>query len=133
MYLEFTAQKWQDEHKDNLPAPTIRFNTDKIFAFLLKQRLAGEDCGKLAYLFHAQLAQFIVSSCLKARDKAGLSTVALSGGVFQNHLLTELTTKILKQHGFQVLLHSLIPPNDGGICLGQAVAAMYALNKKYKK
>lgn len=130
MYLEFAAQKWQDEHKADLPVHSAAFNTDKIFALLLEQRLAGENCCKLAYHFHAQLAQFTAAACLRARAKTSLSTVALSGGVFQNHLLTELTTKILRQHGFQVLRHSQIPPNDGGICLGQAVAAMYHLNQK---
>lgn len=128
MYLEFAAQKWQDEHPDDLPVPAVSFNTQQIFTFLLEQRLAGEDCGKLAYLFHAQLAQFIVAACLPIRIHAGLNTVALSGGVFQNHLLTELATNKLQERGFKVLRHSLIPPNDGGICLGQAVAAMYHLN-----
>ncbi len=132
MYLEFAAQKWHDEYKDNLPIPAISFNTDKIFAFLLKQRLAGEDCGKLAYLFHAQLAQFISAACVRANAHTHLRTVALSGGVFQNHLLTELVTAQLRVRGFKVLRHSLIPPNDGGICLGQAVAAMYHLNQPSK-
>ena len=99
-------------------------DTDRIPVF------ETEDCGKLAYLFHGQLAQFIVAACVQVRTKTNISTAALSGGVFQNHLLTELTTAKLKQQGFHVLRHSLIPPNDGGICLGQAVAAMYHLNQK---
>lgn len=130
MYLEFAAQKWHDEHLGELPVPAISFNTDKIFTLLLQQRLAGEDCGKLAYLFHACLAAFIGAACLKAGVHTGLNTVALSGGVFQNHLLTELTTARLQERGFTVLRHSLLPPNDGGICLGQAAAAMYHLNHK---
>lgn len=127
MYLEFAAQKWQDEHKDELPVPAD-WNTEQLFAYLLEQRLAGEDCGKLAYLFHAGLARFITNACLQAQQETGLTTAALSGGVFQNHLLTELATNSLQAQGFTVLRHSLIPPNDGGICLGQAVAAMYHLN-----
>ena len=130
MYLEFAAQKWHEEHLGELPVPAISFNTDKIFTLLLQQRLAGEDCGKLAYLFHACLAAFIGAACLKVRVHTGLNTVALSGGVFQNHLLTELTTARLQERGFTVLRHSLLPPNDGGICLGQAAAAMYHLNHK---
>ena len=128
MYLEFAAQKWHDEHPHELPATTIGLNTDKIFTQLLQRRLTGEDCHKLAYIFHAQLAQFITDICTQARTKTGLNTVALSGGVFQNHLLTELVTTKLQQQAFTVLRHSLIPPNDGGICLGQAVAAMHYLN-----
>ena len=130
MYLEFAAQKWLDEHPEDLPAASLTSNTEQIFRFLLEQRLADENCNKLAYLFHAQLAQFISSACDHARKETDISTAALSGGVFQNHLLTKLTTTSLKQHGFRVLRHSLIPPNDGGLCLGQAVAAMYHLNQK---
>ena len=50
--------------------------------------------------------------------------MALSGGVFQNRLLLELVDDGLAERGFEVLKHSLIPPNDGGIALGQAVYGM---------
>ena len=129
MYLEFAARKWQDEHKNALPVPA-EMNTDRLFAYLLEQRLKGEDSGKLAYLFHAGLARFITDACLRARKDTGLNVAALSGGVFQNLLLTELITTFLQEQGFTVLRHSLLPPNDGGICLGQAVAAMYHLNSE---
>jgi len=49
----------------------------------------------------------------------------LSGGVFQNRLLLRLCDEALQQRGFTVLKHSLVPPNDGGIALGQAIYAMY--------
>ncbi len=49
-----------------------------------------------------------------------MQTIALSGGVFQNRLLVRLTKSSLEAKGFKVLIHSLIPPNDGGIALGQA-------------
>lgn len=129
MYLEFAARKWQDEHEDALPVPD-EMNTDRLFAYLLEQRLKCEDSGKLAYLFHAGLARFITDACLRARKDTGLNVAALSGGVFQNLLLTELVTTFLQEQGFTVLRHSLLPPNDGGICLGQAVAAMYHLNSE---
>jgi len=50
--------------------------------------------------------------------------VALSGGVFQNDLLLALTTNGLRRRGFQVYSHRLVPPNDGGIALGQAAVAL---------
>ncbi len=53
----------------------------------------------------------------------------MSGGVFQNRLLLELTDHVLKDQGFAVLKHQLVPPNDGGIALGQAVYAMEYLEK----
>ncbi len=75
----------------------------------------------LAFQFHAAISALIRDACIKIRDNTGLSVCALSGGVFQNRLLTHLCEGILQDAGFTVLRHSLIPPNDGGICLGQAL------------
>jgi hydrogenase maturation protein HypF len=61
--------------------------------------------------------------CLTLRARHGLDTAALSGGVFQNALLTVLVQAHLQRAGFNVLTHALVPPNDGGIALGQAVVA----------
>ena len=69
-----------------------------------------------------------VGICAKIRSQTGLETVALSGGVFQNRLLLRLCDEALQQRGFTVLRHSLVPPNDGGIALGQAIYAMYHEN-----
>ena len=63
----------------------------------------------------------------RTMEETGLRTAALSGGVFQNRLLLDLVRSELEEAGFRVLIHSLLPPNDGGIALGQAVAAMYRL------
>ena len=52
-----------------------------------------------------------------------MSIAALTGGCYQNTLLLELSVERLRKQGFSVLTHSLIPPNDGGVALGQAVAA----------
>ena len=52
-----------------------------------------------------------------------IDKVVLTGGCFQNKYLTELTIDKLRQNGFDVFWHRHIPPNDGGVCLGQAVAA----------
>jgi hydrogenase maturation protein HypF len=57
------------------------------------------------------------------RAQRHLGTVALSGGVFQNLLLLERTVAGLEAAGFTVLLHGRVPPNDGGISLGQAAVA----------
>jgi hydrogenase maturation protein HypF len=63
----------------------------------------------------------VVCDALRARHR--LSTVALSGGVFQNALLTERTVRGLEEIGFRVLTHTRVPCNDGGISFGQAVVA----------
>ena len=76
----------------------------------------------LAYAFHAALADGIAAACVRLREIHGIGTAALSGGVFQNRLLVQLTEARLHAAGFRVLRHHLIPPNDGGICIGQASA-----------
>ena len=61
---------------------------------------------------------------MSCRQRTGLSTVALSGGVYQNLLLLDLTERALTKAGFTVIRHHLIPPNDGGLALGQALYGM---------
>jgi hydrogenase maturation protein HypF len=77
----------------------------------------------IAARFHHGVAALIEAGCAAMRDRYGLSTVALSGGVFQNLLLLHATVSRLQARGFGVLLHSRVPCNDGGISLGQAVVA----------
>ena len=79
---------------------------------------------KAAYEFHKGLAEQIVTACIHAKEKTGCQTAALSGGVFQNGLLLRLTEDGLIANGFHVLTHQMIPPNDGGIALGQAFYGM---------
>ena len=79
---------------------------------------------KAAYEFHKGLAEQIVTACIHAKEKTGCRTAALSGGVFQNGLLLRLTEDGLIANGFHVLTHQMIPPNDGGVALGQAFYGM---------
>ena len=105
-------------------------NTGDIVAYLVQEKLAGEDSGKLAYEFHRALAEQILAACEAAEQETGIKKVALSGGVFQNRLLLELVDDGLAERGFEVLKHSLIPPNDGGIALGQAAYGMAYVNRR---
>ncbi len=107
----------------------LLLNTESLIKELLGHRLDGEDPGRLAYFFHQELSRQIITACVQIRQESGCDKVALSGGVFQNRLLLELTDQGLKELGFEVLKHRLVPPNDGGIALGQAVYAMEYLEK----
>ena len=102
-------------------------NTGALVKTIAEARLAGADIEKLAYFFHWILAEEIIVACQKARKESGRGTVALSGGVFQNQLLLKMVDEGLQKEGFKVLRHRLVPPNDGGIALGQAVYAMGSL------
>jgi len=88
----------------------------------------GVPAPTIAARFHNGLAGAIVHGCQVGRDRAGLATVALSGGVFQNILLLERAVDRLERAGFRVLSHRQVPPNDGGISLGQAVVAAHCLH-----
>ena len=63
---------------------------------------------------------------MSARDALGFDRVVLSGGVFQNALLVELCVHALRAVGIEPLTHRLVPPNDGGLALGQAFVAAHA-------
>ena len=85
--------------------------------------VAGVAPPLIAARFHNGVAGLVLDGCLLLRERHGLRTVALSGGVFQNLLLLEGVAARLEAAGFEVLTHSRVPCNDGGISLGQAVVA----------
>jgi hydrogenase maturation protein HypF len=77
----------------------------------------------IAARFHNTLAELIGGVCEEIRNQRGLTTVALSGGVFQNEFLFTRAVRSLEKRGFRVLTHRQVPANDGGISLGQAAVA----------
>jgi len=97
------------------PAATIRAIVDDL--------QGGVPVSAVSARFHNTLAYLVAETCLLVRADTGLARVALSGGVFQNRYLTEKCVPILKRGGFEVFTHSLVPPNDGGLALGQAIIA----------
>ena len=104
--------------------------SNSLFRHLLQHRLQKEPIDLLALAFHRGLAAAIRDACKNAREMTGCSTAALTGGVFQNTLLLRLTQRELEDEGFRVLHHSMIPTNDGGIAVGQALFAMQRLRDK---
>jgi len=94
-----------------------------LLAEVIEDVRRGTDASTIGARFHRTLAEMILAVCQRIRDKTGLREVALSGGVFQNVTLMGLAVPLLRDAGFTVYTHSLVPPNDGGIALGQAVIA----------
>ena len=81
--------------------------------------------------FHKGLANAIVEMVKRLCQENLINQVALTGGVFQNCILLEQVTKRLQTLGIKVLIHSLVPANDGGLSLGQAVIAAAQLMHEY--
>ncbi len=96
-----------------------------LFADLLADLERGTPIPTMAYRFHRTMADLITAICCELRAETGLQTVALTGGVFQNRLLLELAVLRLREAGLHVLTHRLVPCNDGGVALGQALVAHY--------
>ncbi|MCC6526618.1 MAG: carbamoyltransferase HypF, partial [Polyangiaceae bacterium] len=90
---------------------------------LLEERRAGVPIGALAARFHGGLAEGIA----RAAERVGEPRVLLTGGCFQNVVLLERTLAALRAHGLRPYHHARIPPNDGGIALGQLAAVAAAL------
>ncbi|KAA3655843.1 MAG: carbamoyltransferase HypF [Calditrichaeota bacterium] len=84
------------------------------------QNIANE---LIAAKFHVSLAEILIAITIRARKDTGIAQVGLSGGVFQNFTLFQYTVERLRSEGFRVLTHSRVPPNDGGISLGQITVA----------
>ena len=102
--------------------------TDELFDEILNRKLDGENICDTAKFFHESLAEFTAQVCEDLSLRTKIKTVALSGGVFQNSLLSSLTAQKICRRGLKVLRHELIPANDGGICYGQAIYAMNCKN-----
>ena len=97
------------------PAPVIRAIAADV--------LNGVPLPLIATRFHLAVAELIVTLATQLRATHGLTTIGLSGGVFQNVQLLQLTFDCLQIAGFTTLVHHRVPPNDGGLALGQALIA----------
>jgi hydrogenase maturation protein HypF len=95
----------------------------QMFRTLVRDSADGRERAEMARTVHNTLAVATLAVCDDIRKKNGMDRVVLSGGVFQNKLLTEGVLSLLMEHGFQVFIQRLAPPNDGGLALGQAIIA----------
>ncbi|MGW0292079.1 carbamoyltransferase HypF [Streptomyces tuirus] len=101
------------------------FDPAPVLSALVADLRRGTPAAVLAARFHRAVARAVAEICRHARQDTGLATVALSGGVFANALLEEQCARLLAEDGFAVLRHGEVPPNDGGLALGQLVVAAH--------
>jgi hydrogenase maturation protein HypF len=121
---------WAEIHGETLPLQDgYRIDADNLLDLRpLYEALADcQDSAHGAALFHATLAAALADWAEQAARRAGLRTVACGGGCFLNHLLALKLTALLRQRGLRVLLAQQLPPNDGGLSLGQAWVARLTL------
>jgi hydrogenase maturation protein HypF len=126
MELEALAEREADRlYPVDIAAAGERFvvRTPDAIRGVVEDLLAGTAPARIAARFHATLAEVIVRGCVRLRERCGLGRVALSGGVFQNVRLLEAAVARLEEAGFEVFTHRQVPPNDGGLALGQAAVA----------
>lgn len=97
-----------------------------VLAAVLADLRAGASAGLIAARFHAGVAALVRALCAAARERHGADQVALSGGVFANAVLSSACARGLREDGFTVLRHHRVPPNDGGLALGQLIIAARA-------
>lgn len=107
-------------------------NPEKLLKKIVEMKLKGESVEKLALSFHFAIINGFTKICKNLREKYKLNRVVLSGGCFQNKILTENLITSLENEDFQIFFHSIIPPNDGGISLGQAIIAASNTSSKSK-
>ncbi len=94
-----------------------------VIGAIVDDRRAGHDVASIAARFHLAVVDAVTG--IVARHRRPDETVVLSGGVFQNAFLAEHTTGALRAESIEVLTHRLVPPNDGGLALGQAFVATH--------
>jgi hydrogenase maturation protein HypF len=113
--------------RDQMPA---RLDVAPMFRAIVSNIQQGVPISQIADCFHRSIAELLATACFGARKQTGLDIVALSGGVFQNRLLLEQLVSRLEKMTFRVYVNRRVPPNDGGISLGQIAVAAAHLQKR---
>ncbi|MFD8048574.1 carbamoyltransferase HypF [Streptomyces chartreusis] len=101
----------------------VRADSAPVIAAIVRDLREGRTAATVAARFHRGVAGLVHGLCRRARERHGLDTVALTGGVFANTLLSSACAAALREDGFTVLRHRLVPPGDGGLALGQLMVA----------
>jgi hydrogenase maturation protein HypF len=111
----------REEYPFRIEGENIRIA--ELLAAVIRDVRAGLPAGAIGGRFHRTVRSIAVSAAQAVRAERGIRRVVLSGGVWQNALLLEITAASLQGAGFEVYTHHYVPTNDGGLALGQAVIA----------
>ena len=122
MYASEDEKSFYNEALDSVDSPGP-MELSALLRMILKDLDQKTDKKVIAARFHNTLAEMFTKSALLARGKTGIKTAALSGGVFQNVLFSRRITASLEREGFEVITHTQVPANDGGVSLGQIAVA----------
>jgi hydrogenase maturation protein HypF len=102
----------------------VVIDTRPLIAAVLDDATRGRNAAEIGRRFHSTVVEIVAQVCSRLAGASGLASVAFSGGVFLNALLTAEAGTRLERDGFRVYRHRHVPPSDGGLCLGQlAIAA----------
>ena len=125
--VEFRAERGIDDSYDFAlrEGEPLVLDWEPLFREVIRDRDAGAPVGVICARFHNTLAEAIV----EVARRTGASRIALTGGVFQNRYLTERAFRRLEGEGFRPFTHQRVPPNDGGIALGQVLVAAARIDK----
>lgn len=119
MELEHAANTWANRHVDTQASSFGSYR--ELFEMLAEEE---REVGERAWQFHLGLAQLLAGQAGETAEKAGIKTVGITGGVALNRLFSSHFIRIMREDGYQVMTHKTVPPNDGGLSLGQAWAAV---------
>jgi hydrogenase maturation protein HypF len=124
--LEVAAEPFLHDHPSyTFAREGIRVDAAPVLSGMVSDLRTGVAVGAIAAGFHHAVATMVSDVALRTRSSTGLNTVALSGGVFQNAVLMTFVKHLLTANRFDVRTHRLVPPNDGGLALGQAYIGAY--------
>jgi hydrogenase maturation protein HypF len=107
--------------------PTLIVDTRPLIRAVARDASQRTDPSLIARRFHSTMVELIATVCGRIRKASGRDAVVLSGGVFMNVLLLQEVSDRLRRDGFRVYRHRLVPPNDGGLSLGQLAIAIQRL------
>lgn len=108
---------------------TYQINPEPLIIELLNDVQNGVPVSKISARFHNAIARIVSITCGKLRAEYDLNDVVLSGGVWQNLTLLSRAVDLLTAQNFKTYIHHLVPTNDGGLALGQAVVAIHKIRE----